>query len=249
MTEFASLSVNELTVAIVVVLLAGVVRGFTGFALSALIMSALVLLLPTIELLPICLLLELCASLILVRGSFDDADKKMVFGIQVGGIVGLPAGLYLTTYLPADTTRLVALALILGLSVLQLARVRLPENDSIQVAVGAGALAGVVSGIAAVGGLVIALYLLARQLPARVVRASQILTILIGGVVNLGFHTAFGIMTSTALSRTLILLPAMVIGVLLGRALFTPAHEPYYRPACLSLLMGLAAYGIVITLI
>ena len=244
MTEFAALSLNQLMFAGTVVFLAGIVRGFTGFALSALIMSTLVMILPTVELLPVCLLLEFCASLILMRGGIADADRIMVFGLQAGAIIGLPAGLYLTTSLPAETTRLIALSLILGLAALQLARVRLPASGSFRAAAATGALAGVATGLASVGGMVIALYTLARQMPARTVRASLILSILVGGAFTLIFQVGFGIMTITALSRALILIPPLAIGVLLGRALFTPAYERYYRPICLTLLMGLATLGI-----
>lgn len=46
---------------------AGMVRGFAGFALSALVMASIALIIPPVELIAVCWVLEMSASLLLVR--------------------------------------------------------------------------------------------------------------------------------------------------------------------------------------
>jgi hypothetical protein len=245
MIEAVALTPSELTIAVFTVFLAGIVRGFSGFALSALIMASLVLILPPVHLIPICTLLELSASAMLVRGGYADADKKLVLGLQSGALIGVPVGLYMTTTLDPVTSRTLALGLILVLATLQLARVRLPADGAMATTFVTGIISGFATGIASIGGMVIALYTLARSMPAKAVRGSLILVILIGGSLSVIYQTAFGMMNGTAALRALVLVLPTLAGVYLGRAMFTPKYESYYRPFCLTLLMGLALLGLV----
>lgn len=238
------LSTGELAYALAAVFVAGVVRGFTGFALSAMIMASLTLILPPVDLLPVCVLLELLASALLLPGGFGHADKKMVLQLQTGALIGTPLGLMLTTSMPADASRLLAQSLVAVLAVVQLLRLRLPVSGSGLGTTATGILSGFVTGVASIGGMVIALYTLARQLPPASVRGSLILVIFIGGSLTLLWQLALGVMTQTGATRAAALAIPMVAGVLVGRAFFTPKFEKYYRPVCLSLLIALAAFGI-----
>ena len=243
------LTTGELAFAITATFVAGAVRGFTGFALSALIMATLTLILPPIELLPVCVLLELLASALLVRGGFAQADRAMILQLQSGALVGTPLGLALTTILDPNTSRLFVQSLILCLALAQLLRLRLPISPHPAATVATGVLSGFVTGIASIGGMVIALYTLARQMPPATVRASLILVIFIGGALTFLWQAAFGILTSISALRAAALAIPMVAGVLVGRAFFRPEFEKHYRPFSLSLLIALAAFGLVRALI
>ena len=65
-------SATELAMVGSVVFLASVVRGFSGFALSALVMAGLALTIQPSALLPICMMLELAASVLMVRGGIQN---------------------------------------------------------------------------------------------------------------------------------------------------------------------------------
>jgi hypothetical protein len=52
-------------------------------------------------------------------------------------------------------------------------------------------------------------------------------------------------MTLTGLARAAVLMAPMLAGVGLGRALFRPDWQRYYRPVCLTLLIGLAGLGLI----
>lgn len=227
-----------------VAFVAGIARGFTGFAASATIMALAASFVPPIALIPICLILELVASALLVRGGFADADRPLALLVQAGALVGVPLGLMLTQRLDPDLSRRIALALVAGLAALQLARVPLPVGQGRVGAAVAGFLAGVVNGLASIGGLVHALYIMARDLPARRVRGTMILIILIGGAVTLAWHLLLGVMTLQALARAGALLMPFVAGLWLGRRHFTPENERHYRPVSLALLVGLALAGL-----
>lgn len=229
----------------VVVFFAGMVRGFAGFALAALVMASLVTIIPPIELIAVCWFLEISASLLMVRDGIEQWDRGMVLGLVAGSAMGAPVGLYLTNTLPVETSKSIALVIIFVLAVLQLTKVRFRFLATRPGVFLSGLLAGVVSGLASVGGMVVALYVLARDAPARVMRASLVMFLAISSIVSLFYLIGFDMMTGQAVARGLILAPICMLGVVAGQAFFRPALEPYYKPFCLVLLMLLAAAGLV----
>lgn len=223
---------------------AGMVRGFSGFALSAVVMAVGVVFLPPIALIPILWFQEMTASLLMVRGGWKEANHRTVRGLVIGSAIGLPIGLALTLSLPVETSKLVALSVIVILAATQLTKLRLPFLASRPGLWGSGVLAGIVTGLAHVGGMVVALYVLASNAPAREMRASLVLYLFVSSMVSLITHLLFGVMTSQSALQGLALAPASALGVIAGKALFRPNWEPYYKPFCLCLLIGLATLGI-----
>ena len=244
MTAAAALTAPELAFAIAAVFLAGMVRGFSGFALSAMIMVSLVGLIPPVELLPVCVVLELSASALLLRGGWGDADRRMALLLQSGALLGTPLGLWLTNTISPDLSRRIALALILVLAASQLLRLRLPLSRAALPTMATGLFSGLVTGLASVGGMVIALYTLALGASPRQMRGTLILIIFIGGLLQIFWQSLFGMFTATSLTRAAILIAPALAGVLIGRRLFTPAWEGYYRPFSLWLLISLAAINL-----
>lgn len=236
-TEFAALAV--------LVCLAGIVRGFSGFALSAMVMATAVLLLPPVALIPVCWWLEVAASLLMARGGFAKADRTTVVGLFIGATVGVPLGLWGTTSLPEDTSRIVALAMVVGLAILQLGRLRIPGLATRPGLYGAGVASGIAGGLAGIGGMVVALYVLAQDAPARVMRASLVVYLFLSSITTLITLLLFGVMDSTAVARGLLLALPAIVGVWIGQHLFRPSLEGYYRPFCLTLLIALASAGLI----
>lgn len=227
-----------------VAFVAGMVRGFSGFALSALIMASVALILPPIELIPICYVLEAVAGLIMFRGGLRDADMKVVWGLSIGSVIGFPIGLYATRALPVETSKLLVLCIILSLATAQLLRASPNFLARAPGLYASGVTAGVVTGLAHVGGMVVALYVLAREAPARTMRASLVMFLFIGTFITLVYLLGFGVMNKLAIVRGLLLVPFVTAGVLVGSAMFRPSLEAVYKKICLGLLIFLALVGL-----
>lgn len=244
MTALLALTPLQMLAMGLITLFGGVVRGFSGFALSAIVMSTAVLFLAPVELIPLCWWLEMGASILLIRGGFGEADRRIVWGLVITSTIGVPLGLALTTTLPELTTKVIALAIIIALALLQLAKIRLrflATNTGLYIA---GLLAGVVTGLASVGGMVVALYVLSQQSPPRQMRASLVMFLFISEITSLATFLLYGVMDGTAVWRGLLFMLPTMAGVWLGQRLFTPRLEPYYRPFCLALLTLLATIGL-----
>lgn len=235
--DHLNLSATESAVCIAVVFLAGCVRGFAGFGLSAVAMACLVLILPPVELIPVFYVLEGAASLVMFRGGVRDADMEQVWPLVIGSFVGIPIGLLATTSVSPELSKLTAVLVILILTILQFSR-RMPAVLATKPGqYGVGTTAGIVTGLASVGGMVVALYVLASQAKPKEMRAALTMFLFIGMFTSLVYLVLYGVMTQTAFIRGAVLAPATLAGVLIGTLAFKPAWQVFYRKFCLTLLI------------
>lgn len=242
---FTDLTPAELGFAGVAVFLASMVRGFSGFALSALVMASLAVIIPPVELIPLCWFLEMSASALMIRSGIREAHRKIAIGLTLGSIAATPIGLALTVTMPESTSKSVALMVILVLAIFQLLRVRARFLATTPGLYGSGLTAGVVTGLASVGGLVVALYVLSQDIPARVMRATLVVFLFATSLVTFFYYIFFGLMTEAVLARALLAAPIVLAGVFSGQLIFKPALEPHYKKFCLWLLIALAGFGLI----
>ena len=188
-------------------------------------------------------LLEAFASLIMLRGGIRDADMSIVWVLSIGSAIGVPIGLMATISLPFETTRIVALGLILILAVMQLFNFT-PKFVGTRIGLyGTGLIAGIVSGLAALGGMVVALYVLASKIDPRAVKC-LVMYLFIGLFTSLIWHLIYGIMDVQAVTRGIVFAPVLLAGVFIGYSLFSPALQAFYKRFCLVLLMCLSIAGL-----
>ncbi len=245
MAEWMNLSPGELWILGFICFSAGLVRGFSGFALSALVMATAVAIMPPIELIPILWILEMAASLMMARSGWRDANRGDALRLVAGNIIGWPFGLWLTTTISVTASKRTVLVIVVVLATSQLARIRLSFLNSNIGAILTGIVAGVISGIAHLGGMIVALYALARDSDARTMRGTLVTYLFIGSLSSLVYLLAFGVLEETALFRGAAMVLPTVVGVWLGKQLFIPMLQPYYRPFCLCLLIGLASLTLI----
>jgi uncharacterized membrane protein YfcA len=245
--QTTALTQSDFLILIGLAILAGIVRGFSGFALSAMVMATAVIILPPIELIPMLWWLEMSASILMLKNGWDGADKTMTYALVIGATVGWPIGLALTIAISVAASKTIALAVIVLLAITLLAKIRMPFLATKPGLYGSGILSGIVSGVAGVGGMVVAVYVLAADAPAKVMRASLVLYLFLSAAISMVVLFAFGVMDTSGIARGLFFAVPTMFGVFLGQQLFTERLAPYYRPFCLILLIGLAMLGLIRT--
>ncbi|EBA05494.1 hypothetical protein RB2150_15431 [Rhodobacteraceae bacterium HTCC2150] len=239
-TTLLNLSQTEAIILVIIVFFAGMVRGFSGFALSALVMASAVIILPPVELIPICWCLEIAASVLMVKNGWKEADRPTAFGLVIGSAIGTPVGIVLTLAVSVSVSKTIALIVIITLALCQLFKVNSPFLATKPGLYISGFIAGVVTGLASVGGMVVALYVMARNAPAKTMRATLVMFLFISSTISLITLLVSGVMDSQSFVRGLIFAPPTIAGVFFGKLLFRPNLEKYYRPFCLLLLVGLS---------
>lgn len=248
MAELASFSGLTWLLCLAVVLLAGAVRGFAGFGFSALSVSALSLFLPPAQVIPPLLMLEIAASITLLRSAWKDTDWTWLSWLMLGNVLCIPVGLALLSYAPENTVRLlIGLVLVVVVS-LQLRGLRWTGAPTRRLRLLTGLVSGLVNGVAAMGGLVVVVMLNASSLSPLVLRATLVLLFLFGdiyallcaGLMPTSAHLGAPLLGWETLRLALALLPAMLLGMALGQRLFHGVSPERFRRYVLQLLLLLA---------
>ena len=243
---FVTLALNnsDLLILILICFFAGLIRGFSGFGLSAFVMSLALTIIPPIELIPVCWWMEFFASVFMIKNGWKDSDKKISIILWLGAIFGLPIGILLTTILDFQTSKIIALVLILILALILLKNFKIQFLSTTAGTGFSGVCAGVATGLASIGGMIVATYVLASQNSARRVRASIVLYIFLNSFTTCIFFILFDVMDHKAFERGILLAVPSSIGVVLGSILFMQKLEKYYRPFFLGLLITFCSVGL-----
>ena len=245
MFETLALNNSDLLILILICFFAGLIRGFSGFGLSAFVMSLALTIIPPIELIPVCWWMEFVASVFMIRNGWKDSDKKISIILWLGAVFGLPIGIALTTILDFQTSKIVALVLIFILALILLRNFKIQFLSTSVGTISSGVFAGVATGLASIGGMIVAIYVLASQNSARRVRASIVLYIFLNSVTTFIFLILFDVMDHKAFVRGVLLAVPSSIGVVLGSILFMQKLEKYYRPFSLGLLISFSLVGLI----
>ena len=226
------------------VFLASLVRGYSGFGLSALIVTSLALVIPPREVVPIAMLLEIIASIGLLRQIWPQVAWRPMGRILLGAVFGLPLGLLLLVALPADTMRIVISLAVLSASIALWFGLRMRGLERRGGQFGTGLVSGLFNGAAAVGGLPVVLYFLSTATRAAAMRATLMVYLVILGLYGLAASVWHDLVDRQMLLRSLLFCLPLVIGVALGNHRFVKTTPESFRRFALILLMVLASLGL-----
>lgn len=223
--------------------LAALLRGFTGFGFVMAAVPLLSLALPPAQVVPLALMLQIEIGLIDLRAAVRLCDWASLVWLVPGMVVGTPLGLLALASLSARGARL-AIGVLIASAVAMLARgLRLPPRPPRAVTVGAGVVAGAMSGMAGISGPAVVLYLLALPHATAVVRATSIVFFVLAAAVALVqmAGAGAGLVDATTLIWSVAALPALFVGVRLGAWGFRRTSPRTHRRTALIVLSVLAA--------
>src|SRR6476661_441054 len=155
---------------IAVVLLAGIVRGFAGFGFSALTVAGTALIVSPAKIVPAVFILEVLASLSMLRVIRHDIDWRWLRPLLIGNALTIPLGVIALAYVPEGPLRAMVSTVILVAALLLLSGVRPPWGDGLFVRLATGVGSGVFNGLAAIGGMVVAVMLFSTTISAAAAR-------------------------------------------------------------------------------
>lgn len=240
-----------LVVSMLIVFGAGIVRGYAGFGFSALSVAGLSLLVSPAKVVPPIFMLEVVASISLLRSAAPDIDWRWLGWLIAGNAVALPFGTLVLAWVPEAPLRLLIGALLAVAALLLRRGVALALAPTAPVRLGVGLVSGFVNGVAAIGGIAVAVLLSTSQIAPAVLRATMIALFLYTDVYALASSAVVSAGAPVALLGAdtwrwaLWLAPAMLIGIQVGRRAFAGVSEALFRRRVLNLLIVVASISVV----
>ena len=191
---------------VLAVVVAGLVRGFSGFGSAMIIMPVASSILPPAQAVLFMLSAELIGPLPNLRAALRDGTPRDVGLLGVGAILALPLGLWGLTQFDPDLFGWCVSAVVLGLLALLMAGWRYTGTLTQRVTVCTGALGGFMTGFAGLPGPPVIMLYMASTLPISVIRANFLLYLLLLDLLLLPIFYFAGLMVW----------PIFVLGLLVG---------------------------------
>jgi uncharacterized membrane protein YfcA len=242
--------VGLLLASLCVVFAAGMVRGFAGFGFSALCVAGMSLYMSPAEAVPPIFVLEVLASLTLLRGAWKDVDWSWLSWLVVGNALCIPLGVALLATVDETPLRLLIGALLLLAATLLRNGWKLALAPTRGVRLLTGLVSGLVNGVAAIGGIAVAVLLSSTALAPAAMRATMILLFLFTDLYALAWAAVLpgdaghDLLGTGTLQLALWLTPAMLAGIWVGQRAFVGVSPEAFRRRVLNLLMAVAGLSV-----
>lgn len=239
-----ALAFEGATVVVLAALLAGFVRGFTGFGSGLVFMPLAVSVVPPVWALSAFLVVELVAPLSQLPRALRVGVPGQVGLMCAGALVTLPVGLSLLLVLPESMLRLAVSGMtLIALGVMLSGwRYRGPVRGS--GVAGIGGAAGLVGGSTGLVGPPVILFYMASPLPVQVIRANIVLFLQFAAIAMLAMLWLAGALVRAPLLLGVVLILPYALAIVAGAAMFRPGRERLYRGVSYAVIAASALAGL-----
>lgn len=228
---------------VLIVGVAGLLRGFTGFGAGLVMVPALGLLVGPQLAVPIAVLLDMVASLQLLPPAIRSVRWRIVGPLGLAACVTIPIGSTVLARLEVGLMQRVISGAVLVCVVLLWTGWRYHARPSLPVSAATGAASGLLTGMAGIGGPPVILLFHSGPHSGPEVRASLIGYFAITQLVALIAFVVYRLLTVEALVLALILSPVFLFSAWLGTRQFGRVDERRFRHLSLGFLALLAIAG------
>ena len=234
--------------ALIVILLGGVVRGFGGFGASMVWVVGLSLVLPPATAIPTALVLEVLASVQLLPGVWRQVHWRSLRWLLAGAVIGTPGGIWLLTVVPVAPMRILLSCAVLAAAAGLASKFRPAALPGPAATTVVGGVSGVLNGAFAMGGPPAILMYFSSPGAAAAGRATLVAYFLGTDLWGTATAAVGGLITAPLIGQIAVLFPVSLGGVAVGSWLFGRTRSADSRRYALWLLAALSGAVLVQTL-
>ena len=213
----------------VATVLAGLVRGFTGFGTAMVFMPVAAAVLGPIPAVTAMLVIDFFGPLMVARAAWRNVDKGDLTRLALGAALAMPIGVLFLTTIPEDPFRYAVSGVSLVLLVMLIGGIRYRGAFTPPILFGAGGMGGLLGGAVGLGGPPVIMLYMASPKPAISIRANTLLFLFFTDMGLLITLFLAGVLKADALVTGLVLAIPYALAVMLGTRLFNPGSKTVYR--------------------
>ena len=239
------ITMNEIAV-IVVVALAGFMRGITGFGGAMLMAPPLSLLIGAVPTVVTALILETAAALVMFPDALPKINKRVLLYLTLPACFTVPIGGYLLVTLDPLIARKIISMVVAVCSLILLCGLRYTGSHRPATSMILGGIVGVMLGSTSVGAPPVILYLLSGPDPQAVTRANLTVFVTAISVIGLVMLFAAGAFTTQLTMSAFSLCIPYMATTWLGGTLFSRMSEVGVRRLALGFMLAMSIVTLVV---
>lgn len=244
MALFADIAPQALAWIALAALIAGLVRGFSGFGTAMIFLPVAGAHLSPFAALTALIVMDIVAPMAMVPRALRDGHPADVLRLGAGLVLAMPLGVWVLTQVAPEVFRYAVSTLTLGLLILLVAGLRYQGRLTPRMVMGTGALGGFLGGSVGLPGPPVIMLYMASPLPATAIRANITLYLILADIVVLALLWLFGELVWQALALGAALIVPYLAGILIGTWMFVPGREALYRGVAYAIIATSALSGL-----
>jgi uncharacterized membrane protein YfcA len=227
------------------VLLAGFLRGLTGFGFALVAAPIVSTLVEPQIVVPMILIHGTLTSIPLIIHARDEVQPLHIWPLMAGAIAGAPFGSYLLLVLDADALRLLIGIVAFGFALLFLVGFSRKVHRERFAFVPVGFLSGLLNGSSSLAGPPVILFFANQGIPPATFRANILVLFFATNIATIFAFAIGGLFSVDAFVLALAFGPSLVVGTYLGARYAGRVNVRLFRDIALSVVMGSGIIAIV----
>ncbi|MGM7721661.1 sulfite exporter TauE/SafE family protein [Metabacillus sp. Hm71] len=229
-----------------IVLLASLLQTSTGYGFSIVGTPFLLLIYPGHTAIQINIILSLCLSIFMIFKIGKEVDKPLLIRLIKGSIMGLVLGIFIYLYLDIQLLKIVVGGLILISTVLLILKLTIRQTKNRDFL--AGGISGLLTTSIGVPGPPLLLYFSGVGTDKAILRSTTLAYYLFVYFISLFMQILFGGTSKEAWISSLVAVPSLFVGILLGQLLFKWISQKIFRLITYIILLFTGGYLLVTSL-
>lgn len=225
---------------------AGVIRGFSGFGLSAVFVASSTFFISPKQIIPIAQLLEVIASLTMLRSVWPHINWRWLRPLAIGYLFSVPVGAYVLANTSATALRTFGCVVMFVASSALLLNFKPKFRDGLLLRLSTGVLGGFMSGATSYGGMLASIMLFAVELPAVALRATLVMIFFMSSCYFLVLGQFNGLVTAQTFETSAWLILPLIAGIALGSRGFSLVTPELFKRMTLFVLLLLSIAGLIL---
>lgn len=225
---------------VLIVLVASLLQTSTGYGFSIVGTPFLFLIYSAHTAIQINIILSLCLSIFMIFKIRKKVDKTLLFRLIKGSIMGLVLGLFIYLRLDVQLLKIVVGGLILVLTMLLILKLTIHQTKNRDFLT--GGISGMLTTSIGVPGPPLLLYFSGIGTDKAILRSTTLAYYLFVYFVSLVMQISFGGTSKEAWISSLISVPSLFVGILLGQLLFKWISQKSFRLITYAILLFTGGY-------
>jgi uncharacterized membrane protein YfcA len=226
------------------VLLASFIRGVSGFGLALVLAPILLLILNSKSMVVINLLLGVVSNILVLSYSYRNVHLKGIVPMALSSLLGIPLGLWIIKVIEPSTLKIFVGSITIFFAIpLALGFTRVFAKEAL-----ASSITGFVSGFlgtsTSVGGPPVVLFMHNQNWRKEIIHSSLAAYFLFNSSSSLIALSASGFMNTQIMIFTVSLVPALLVGIVVGMAAFRRINPRLFRGFSLAVIIGMGILGV-----
>ena len=229
---------------IAAIIVAGLVRGFSGFGSAMVIMPIASIVLDPVSAITFLVMVDFLGPLPNLPKALKDGEKGDMIRLAIGALIALPVGVAVLSQMPVEAFRWLVSILVFCLLMALIAGWRYRGRLTPRMVTGAGMLGGLFAGSAGLPGPPVIMLYMPRTHPSAVIRANLNVYLVLIDVMMIAVIASFGLLLATPLIAGLVLVVPYMVANRIGAALFRPGKERLFRGVAYTIIATSAIIGL-----